>query len=254
MNNQNIVAIIPARYGSTRLQAKPLIDLCGKSMIQRVYEQVKKSKLVKDVVVATDHQEIESVVSKFGKVILTPVDLKSGSDRVGFVAKNLTDADIIINIQGDEPLIPPQMIDDAIQLLLTDISIPVSTVVKVIGSSEELFDPGVVKVLVDKNNFAIYFSRLPVPFIRDEEDKNKWHMQHRFFKHFGIYVFRKTFLLHFTNMKETSLEHAEKLEQLRILENGFKIKVSVTDYDSIAVDTAEDAEKVRQLLRNVKDY
>lgn len=252
MSNPNIVAIIPARYGSTRLHAKPLIDLCGKPMIQRVYEQVKKSSLVNNIIVATDHSDIASVVSKFGEVIMTPSDIKSGSDRIAYVAKDLKNAEIVVNVQGDEPLIPPQMIDAAVQPMLDDESIQVATIVKPISKSEELFDPGVVKVVLDKQNFALYFSRSPIPHLREEKDKAIWHHRHQFYKHFGIYVFRKSFLLQFTELKETALEQAEKLEQLRILEHGFRIKVTITEHDSIAVDTAEDADKVRRLLEKNK--
>jgi 3-deoxy-manno-octulosonate cytidylyltransferase (CMP-KDO synthetase) len=252
VSNPNIVAIIPARYASTRLPAKPLIDLCCKPMIQRVHEQVKQSSLIKRVIVATDHNDIASVVSKFGEAIMTPADLKSGSDRIAYVAKNLNDADIIVNVQGDEPLIPPQMIDAAIQPLLDDNTIQVATIVKPIATSNELFDSGVVKVVLDKENYALYFSRSPIPYLREETDKNAWHKSHKFYKHFGIYVFRKNFLLQFTELAETALEQAEKLEQLRILENGFRIKATITEHDSIAVDTAEDADKVRRLLEKNK--
>jgi 3-deoxy-manno-octulosonate cytidylyltransferase (CMP-KDO synthetase) len=252
VSNPNIVAIIPARYASTRLPAKPLIDLCGKPMIQRVYEQVKQSSLIKRVIVATDHTDIASVVSKFGEVIMTPTYLKSGSDRIAFVAKNLKDAEIIVNVQGDEPLIPPKILDEAIQPILNDDSIHVCTVVKSITSSEELFNPSVVKVILDNRNFGLYFSRSPIPYFRGATESKEWQLNHAYYKHLGIYVFRRDFLLQFSNWRETPNEKAEQLEQLRILENGFKIKATITELDSIAVDTPSDADRVRNILEKIK--
>ncbi|MBI5021249.1 MAG: 3-deoxy-manno-octulosonate cytidylyltransferase [Ignavibacteriales bacterium] len=252
MINPNIVAIIPARYASTRLPAKPLIDLCGKPMIQRVYEQVKQSSLIKRVIVATDHTDIASVVSKFGEVIMTPTYLKSGSDRIAYVAKDLKDADIIVNVQGDEPLIPPKILDEAIRPLLSDSSINVGTVVKPITSSEELFNPSVVKAVLDNKNFGLYFSRSPIPYFRGATESKEWQLSHIYYKHLGIYVFRRDFLLQYSNWNETPYEKAEQLEQLRILENGFKIKATITELDSIAVDTPSDADRVRAILENKK--
>lgn len=252
MNKTDIVAIIPARYASTRLPSKPLIDLLGKPMIQRVYEQVMGSKLINEVIIATDHPEIERSARLFGKVVMTPSGIRSGSDRIALVAQALKYGEIIVNVQGDEPLIPAPMIDAAIRPLLEDETIQMATIAKLITSPEELFDPGIVKVVLDNDNFALYFSRSPIPHIREAREKHEWLDHHRFYKHFGIYVFRKKFLLEFSAMKESLLEKAERLEQLRILENGFKIKVSVTELDSVAVDTPEDAEKVRRLLSKIE--
>lgn len=250
MSDLDIVAVIPARYASTRLPGKPLIDLNGKTMIQRVYEQTKKAKLVTNIVVATDHEKIAQVVRGFGgKVILTPKNIKSGSDRIAFTIKKLGLGDIVVNIQGDEPLISPKMIDKAIEPLINDSTIKISTLVRKITQPEEIVNPNVVKVVLDNNNFAIYFSRSPIPFNRNEQDMKKWANVHVYYKHIGLYVFRKDFLLLFTSWKESSLEKAEHLEQLRIIENGYKIKASITKNNSISVDTVEDLKKVRSILK-----
>ena len=250
LSSGSIVAIIPARYASTRLPAKPLVSICGKPMIQHVYERTKQSKLVSTVVVATDDERIVAAVKRFGgDVVLTPVDIRSGSDRVAHVARNLAGAGIIVNIQGDEPLIEPAMIDQAVQPLIDDPAIPVGTLVRKISLPEELLDPNVVKAVLDANGFAVYFSRSPIPYLRDEPLKSEWHSKHGFLKHIGIYVFRKEFLLQFAGWGESVLERTEKLEQLRIIDHGYKIKAVMTEFDSIPVDTLQDAERVDGLLR-----
>ena len=246
----NIVVIIPARYASTRLHAKPLIDLCGKPMIQHVYERAKEATLVTDVIVATDHEHIAEAVRKFGgKVMMTPSSLRSGSDRIAHAAKTLPEAEIIVNVQGDEPLIVPQMIDEAIKPMVDDRNIQVGTLVKKITSAEELKNAGTVKVVIDTNGFAIYFSRSPIPYLRDSAEIDTWHREHLYYKHIGLYVFRREFLLTFASWQESTLEQAEKLEQLRIIEHGYKIKATATTYDSVPVDTAEDAQRVRNLMQ-----
>ncbi len=254
MNNTttplNIVAIIPARHGSTRLPIKPLVDLCGKPMIQRVYEQTKKSSLVNRVIVATDHEIIIEKVKSFGgEAILTPVDCKSGSDRIAHAARNLDDANIIVNVQGDEPVIAPQMIDETIAPLIQDSAIHVSTAIKKITNADDLINPNIVKVVLDRKSFAVYFSRSPIPYLRNGLDVNQWHLKHSYFKHFGLYVYRKEFLLKFFSWGESKLEKIEKLEQLRIIENGCKMKTIITEYDSISVDTIEDAVHVRNIIK-----
>ena len=246
---QEIVVVIPARYASTRLPAKPLVDLCGKPMVQHVYERARAAKLVSRVIVATDHKAIADVVVAFGgEAVITPAEIPSGSDRIAYVARSLSHTSIIVNVQGDEPLIAPQMIDQAIQPLLSDLSIQVGTVVKPITNSDDLCNPNVVKAVLDTDGFALYFSRSIIPFMRDNSSVDQWHTLHKFYKHFGLYVYRKEFLTQYSLWKETSLERAEKLEQLRILEHGFKIKTVMTEFDSIPVDTAEDADRVRTLL------
>ncbi len=247
----HIVAIIPARYGSTRLPAKPLVDLCGKPMIQRVVEQARKATLVTRTIVATDDERIASVVRSFGgEVAMTPSSIRSGSDRIAYVARELSDADIIVNVQGDEPLIAPQMIDETVRPMIADAGINAATLVKKITTGEEVKNPNVVKVVIDAGGNGIYFSRSPIPYLRDQADMNTWHQRHIYYKHFGLYAFRKDFLLKFASWEESSLEQAEKLEQLRIIEHGEKIRTSLTTYDSIPIDTAEDAERVRAILRS----
>lgn len=243
-----IVGIIPSRYASTRLPAKPLVDICGKPMIQRVYEQAKQSTLLTDIVIVTDDERIASVVRSFGgNVQMTPIDIQSGSDRIALVAKNYN-ADIVVNIQGDEPMIDPKLIDQTIQLLMDDTNAVVGTAVKKISSSQDVFNSNVVKVTLDKNNYALYFSRSPIPHVRDAKKDDDWFAETQFYKHFGIYVYRADFLQHFTTLKQSPLEIAEKLEQLRILENGYKIKCAITEYESHPVDTPEDLERVRTII------
>ncbi len=252
MRTPRVVGVIPARYASHRLPAKPLLDLLGKTMVQRVYEQAKKSRMLNSVVVATDDERIADVVRNFGgEVVVTPPEIKSGSDRVAAIAAR-NDGDIFLNIQGDEPLIAPEMIDQAARILVDDPQAHVGTLAKRIKSAEELLNPGVVKVVVDKNSYALYFSRSIIPFVRDEAEPSKWLAKRTFYKHIGIYVFRREFLLGFAKMPESGLEQSEKLEQLRILENGFRIKVGFTEHDSIPIDTQDDAERVMNILKNQK--
>ncbi len=242
-----IIAIIPARFASQRLHAKPLADILGKTMIERVYLQVKKAKLVDDVFVATDDEKIFDVVKDFGgKVIMTPSSIESGSDRIAFASKEI-DADYILNVQGDEPLIAPELIDEVIELMLKDNKAEVGTAVKKINSQDEIFNPNIVKAVLDKNSYALYFSRSPIPFQRDLIE-SEWLHNSTFYKHFGIYIYKKEILNLFSSWQASSLEKSEKLEQLRFLENGIKIKAVETNCDSVAVDTIEDLEKVRKIL------
>jgi 3-deoxy-manno-octulosonate cytidylyltransferase (CMP-KDO synthetase) len=244
----NIVAIIPSRYASQRLPAKALADIHGKTMIQRVYEQTRQAKLVTDVIVATDDERIEKVVIGFGgKAMMTPAAIQTGSDRIAYAARALA-ADIIVNVQGDEPLIAPKLIDEVVRLLMEDKEAVVGTAVKEVSSVEDLQNPNIVKVVLDKNYNAVYFSRSAVPFVRDAAVFSQWLKNATFYKHFGIYVYRAAFLQQFASLSPTPLEQAEKLEQLRIIEHGYRIKTVVTRYDSIPVDTAEDLEKVRLLV------
>ncbi len=244
-----IVAIIPARYASTRLMGKPLIDLCGKPMIRHVYEQTARAKLIDCVIVATDDIRIFEAVEKFGgRSMLTPSAIPSGSDRIAFVAKELDNVSIVVNVQGDEPLIVPEMIDEAVLPLTQNPEILVSTLVKKILTADELKNPNVPKVVVDKLGYAMYFSRSPIPYLRDYQNVDEWFLFHDYYKHIGLYVYRKEVLEKFTNLEESLLEKVEKLEQLRILENGIRIKTVVTKYDTIPVDTIEDVGKVRLLI------
>lgn len=244
-----IVAVIPARHGSTRLPGKPLIKLCGKPMVQHVYERVKAAKLVDRVIVATDDDSILETVHTFGgEAVMTPKEVRTGSDRIAIVAKNLPDAGLIVNVQGDEPLIDPRMVDEAIKPLVQDKKIRVGTLVKKITSAEELSNPNVVKVVLDQNGDAIYFSRSTIPYLRDMRESTRWHLEYPYFKHIGLYVFRRDFLLSFTAWDESPLEKAEKLEQLRIIEHGVKIHATITEFDSIPVDTVDDVTKVERCM------
>ena len=206
-----IIGVIPSRYASQRLPAKPLVDLCGKPMVQRVYEQAKKSQLLDRVVVATDDIRIEEAVRQFGgDVMLTSQEIASGSDRVAAVALQMT-GDIFVNIQGDEPLIAPEMIDQGIQLLLDDTSAPVGTLVKQISSQEELLNPNVVKVVLSHDGYALYFSRSTIPYVRGEADEKRWLERHTFYKHIGLYIFRRKFLMQYAQLPVSNLEKSGKI-------------------------------------------
>jgi len=241
-----IVGIIPARFASTRLMGKPLADIGGKPMIQHTYESSKKSRLLHDVIIATDDEKVAEVSRNFGaKAFLTPKDIATGSDRIAYVAKQLPEAEIVVNIQGDEPFIKGIMIDQAVEPLLFDLSVNVSTLAKKIETTDEFESPAVTKVVFDYNNFALYFSHAPIPFVRDAKTMHDRISKADIYKHIGLYVYRRESLLKFTSLEPTDLEQIEKLEQLRMLENGFKIKVVVTTYENMAVDTPEDLNRAR---------
>jgi 3-deoxy-manno-octulosonate cytidylyltransferase (CMP-KDO synthetase) len=244
-----VIGVIPSRYASQRLSAKPLVDLLGKSMVQRVYEQAKKASLLDHVVVATDDARIERCVRGFdGEAILTSPDIQSGSDRVAAIASQV-DGNIFVNIQGDEPLIAPEMIDQAVRLLLEDPSVQIGTLVKKIDTAADLMNPNVVKVVINHQMHALYFSRAAIPFIRDEIDTAKWLEVQTFYKHVGLYVFRREFLKQYSEMPVSHLEKAEKLEQLRILEAGYIIKTGITKFDSVPIDTQEDVDRVIKIMK-----
>jgi 3-deoxy-manno-octulosonate cytidylyltransferase (CMP-KDO synthetase) len=241
-----ILGIIPVRLASTRLPGKPLIDICGKSMIQRVYEQGKKSHLLNDVVVAADDNKIiENVKSFGGKAILTSKRHKSGTDRICEVLESYR-CDIAVNIQGDEPMISPYDIDRAIKPMLKDKMIDVSTLAIRIYDAEEISDPNNVKVVFGDNRIALYFSRSVIPYNRDSEKKINY------YKHIGLYVYRYKVLQEFRNLKQSKLEKAEKLEQLRLLENGYRIYVELTKNNTIGIDTAEDLKRIKNILESKK--
>jgi 3-deoxy-manno-octulosonate cytidylyltransferase (CMP-KDO synthetase) len=254
MNNKKstIIAVIPARYGSTRFPGKALADIKGKPMIQWVYERTTRSTLVNRVIVATDDKRILSAVKSFGgEAMMTSAHHATGTDRIAEVAKSL-DCDIVVNVQGDEPLIRPEMIDEALLPLVQDASIPMGTLCRKIEDRQEAFDPNVVKVVFDKNNFALYFSRAPIPWDRDAwAGKSSWNelsLESPLYKHIGLYVYRRDFLLDYAAMPRTALEDAEKLEQLRALENGHKIKTVITQYESFGVDIPDDLGKILKRL------
>jgi len=247
-----ISAVIPARYGSRRFEGKPLVDILGKPMVQHVYEGVHQSKLIDEVIVATDDQRILDAVKSFGgKAIMTSPTHPTGTDRVAEVTRKLK-SEIIVNVQGDEPLIIGSIIDKAIRPLLLDDTLHMSTLMTRIEEVRDWLNPHIVKVVVDQKNFALYFSRSPIPFPRDLNigrlESNPFGtsrpLPQRVFKHIGVYVFRRKFLLNFSKMKPTPLEKLEKLEQLRALENGYRIKVTPVNYEPICVDTPEDLGKI----------
>ncbi len=247
---RTVVGIIPARYASVRMPAKPLALISGKPLVQHVYERARAASTLDRVVVATDHEAIEQAVRGFGgEVLMTPEQLASGSDRVAYAAERLPEAAIIVNIQGDEPLIHPLMIDETVAPLLEEPSVEVATPVKAISRAGEVRNPNVVKVVVDKNNYALYFSRAPIPYLRDGKPLDEWHQYHTYFKHIGLYVYRREVLMNFVKWGESALERAERLEQLRFLAHGCRIKVVQTTYDSIPVDVPEDIARVEAVIK-----
>jgi len=242
----DVIGVIPARFGSSRFEGKVLADLNGKPLIQHVWERAKKSKLLDDLIVACDDEKVFKVVERFGgKAVLTSKQHQSGTDRITEVV-NPIDVKIVVNIQGDEPLLHPSMIDDVANVLLSDNTVSVATIIKKIEHQEEINNPNVVKVVFDKNFFALYFSRYAIPFVRDEEPGQVIH-----YKHIGLYAYTKDFLFTYKNLSPSNLEKLEMLEQLRILENGYKIKVVETKFETVGVDTESDLEKVRQLLSDI---
>ncbi len=248
-----VIGVIPARYSSTRFPGKPLVDILGKPMVQWVYENAMRSKFLNFLIVATDDERIYNVVKGFGgNVIMTPSDIQTGTDRVAYVM-NEFDADIIANIQGDEPLLTSEMIDRAIEPFLNGERVDISTLAVKINDVNLIFNPNVVKVVFDKDNFALYFSRGAIPFCRDAKTDEDWLKLGNFYKHIGLYVYSRDSLLKFVALGKSPLEDIEKLEQLRALENGFRIKVVITESDTIGVDTPEDVEKVVTYLKNKKD-
>lgn len=242
------IGIIPARFASTRFPGKPLVDLLGKSMICRVYEQCQKSKLLDRVVVATDDQRIfDHVVDFGGEVLMTSAQHTTGTSRCAEVATQYADAEIIVNIQGDEPTINPEQIDELIDISGNGIA----TQAKKIEAQKNLFDPNVVKVVFDKNQYALYFSRQAIPHLRAEASKD-WSSKQTYYRHIGLYSFDRNTLLNLDALPASTLENMESLEQLRWLDNGIKIKVGVTAYESLSIDVPEDAQKVIQLLESQK--
>lgn len=240
-----IYCIIPARYHSTRLPGKPLADIAGKPMIQRVYEQAIKAKLPDQVIVATDHEEIYQVVLSFGgQVMMTRSDHPTGTDRLAEIAEKLLDAQIIINIQGDEPEIDPDVIDRLIEPLLAEKEISMATVITPMEESE-MTQPGCVKAVVDQKGNALYFSRSLIPYLRTETRLAP------VYKHIGVYGYQKEFLLEFARLKPTPLEQMESLEQLRALEYGYRIRTIQVHHSAIGVDTPEDLVAINEKFRKM---
>ena len=246
----DVVAIIPARYDSNRFPGKPLAKIDGKPMIQHVVERAKAVKLLTRVIVATDDQRIADCVESFGgEYVMTKRDHVSGTDRLAEAAElaGISEHDVVVNIQGDQPLFPAEVIEQVARPILDDPALPMSTLIFKILREEEIDDPNHVKVVFDRDNYALYFSRAPIPFQRNPEDNES----PTYYRHLGLYAYKKGFLLTFVSLPEGDWERFEKLEQLRALEYGYKIKVILTEHDSIEVDTPEDALRVEEYLKKM---
>jgi len=246
--SERIVGFIPARAESTRFPGKPLADIFGKPMIMRVFDRAAESPLLDDVYVATDTEEIaEAVERQGGKAVMTSREHVSGTDRVAEAARNLglNPQDVAVNIQGDQPLLDPVLVEEVVRPLLNEPTIPMSTLIYRIVRPDEITHPNAVKTVADVEGFALYFSRATIPFFRDRAEDAVY------YKHHGIYAYRNDFLQVFALLPQGFLEKAERLEQLRALEHGFRVKVVVTEKDSIEVDTPEDLERVRETYRKM---
>lgn len=242
-----ILGIIPARLASTRFPEKALVDIGGKTMVQRVYEQAKKAKSLERVIVATDHEKIFNHVQDFGgEATMTSTEHPSGTDRcMEAMAKQDWLYDYVINIQGDEPFIMPEQINELAALL--DRKVHLATLVTKVKEADALFNPNIMKVILNHKHEAIYFSRGCIPYIRGAK-KEDWFSQHTFYKHVCMYAYRSDILREITELPPSSLEKAESLEQLRWLENGYTIKVGITDHESISIDTPEDLERAKKIM------
>jgi len=250
-----ITAIIPARYASTRFPGKALADIGGRPMIQHVYERACKASLVSRVIVATDDTRIADVINLIGgEAVMTSTGHETGTDRLAEVTDGL-DTDIIVNVQGDEPLISPEMIDQAIEPFLNHPALKMGTLKTRIKSLHDFLSPNVVKVVTGADGCALYFSRSPLPFFRDKwqdlKDESFINGKLLCYKHVGLYVYRRDFLLQYAAMPQTFLEISEKLEQLRAIENGIRIRVVETEFESIGVDTPDDLAKAQERYRRL---
>ena len=237
-----VICVIPARYASTRLPGKPLKLIAGKPMIQRVYEQAKKAAMPAEVIVATDDKRVYDTVLAFGgNACMTRENHPNGTSRLAEVAEKYPDADVIVNVQGDDPMISPEIIDRLAESFVEEPDLKMATM-KTRMEETEFGDPSAVKVVADKNGYALYFTRSLIPYPRNKSDL------FRVYKHVGIYAYTRTFLMQYAAMDPTPLEQVESLEQLRVLENGYKIKVLESDFRGIGVDTQEDLDAVNKLL------
>jgi 3-deoxy-manno-octulosonate cytidylyltransferase (CMP-KDO synthetase) len=248
LSSCQVVAVIPARYQSSRLPGKPLADLDGRPMIEHVYRRAQAAPTVEAVLVATDDARIARVVEAFGGTAwLTRADHQSGSDRLAEVAARLS-CDIIVNVQGDEPLVDPMMIEEVLGPLVADSGLGMTTLRQRIHETRDYLDPNVVKVVVDREGYALYFSRAPIPHVRGGGTDPARPALPLAYKHVGLYGFRRECLLAFARFEPTALERSESLEQLRALEHGVRIRTVETTRESMGVDTPEDLERVRRLL------
>ncbi len=244
MTDKKTAIIIPSRYASTRLHAKPLIEVEGKPIIQWVYEKASAVKQADDVIVATDHEAIYNCVKSFGgHVEMTRDDHKCGSDRIAEVASRHPEMEYIINLQGDEPMITPESIDNVITALKTSDNADIATLLRVIENKEEVENPNLVKCVIDNNNFALYFSRSKIPYERNVGEGV-------FYGHIGLYGYKREALFKMTSLPQTMLEKAESLEQLRALQSGMRIITSVVNFKPIGIDTKEDVEEFKKALMN----
>jgi len=245
MTEPRVVVVIPARYASTRLPGKPLVSLGGKPMVQRVYERAKKAQTVQRVLVATDDQRVLDAVQGFGgEARLTRSDHRTGTERVAEVAAR-EPGDVFVNVQGDEPLIDPVAIDTAVGALMEEPPAQIATVATPIRHAGDILDPNVVKTVLDFDGNALYFSRSPIPWVRDGQQK----VRVKYWKHLGLYVFQRDALLEYPTLPHGELEIIEQLEQLRWLENGWKIRVAEVTHDAVSVDVPEDVARVERLLK-----
>jgi 3-deoxy-manno-octulosonate cytidylyltransferase (CMP-KDO synthetase) len=248
MSDPRVVVVIPARYASTRLPGKPLVPLCGKPMIQHVYERAKRAQTVHEVLVATDDQRILEAVQQFGgQARMTRPDHRTGTERIAEVAVQ-EQGDIFVDVQGDEPLIDPLTIDAAVGALLEEPPTQIATIATLIRHANDIMDPNVVKAVLDFDDNALYFSRAPVPWIRDTQQK----VHVKYWKHLGLYVFQRDALLEFPTLPQGELERIEQLEQLRWLENGWRMRVAEVPHDSVSVDVPEDVARVERLMKEEK--
>jgi 3-deoxy-manno-octulosonate cytidylyltransferase (CMP-KDO synthetase) len=239
----SVLVVIPARYGSTRFPGKPLAMVNGKPMIQRVYEQARQAARAESVVVATDDARIvEAIKQMNGEAVMTNPAARSGSERVAEVAR-ARNAQVVINVQGDEPLMHPDMIDQLAGYLEQHQAIPMASLMTPLAARDDAANPNVVKVVVDQQGFALYFSRAPIPHAREAG------AMPAIYKHLGIYGYQRHFLLQFPHLPPTPLEQAEQLEQLRALEHGYRIQLLETRHDSVGVDTPDDLRRVERLLK-----
>ena len=238
------LVVIPSRYGSTRFPGKPLAILAGKPMIQHVYEGAAKARLAGETVVATDDDRIIQAVERFkGRAVMTSPTAASGAERAAEVARSRKEQ-VIVNVQGDEPLVRPEMVDQLVEYLEHHQAVPMASLMTPLQDDAQGASPNAVKVVVDRDGFALYFSRAAIPFVR-ETSRRPWP---RFYKHLGIYAYQRHFLLQFPSLELTMLEQAEQLEQLRALEHGYRIKLLETQHDTVGVDTPEDLASVERVM------
>ena len=248
-DKKDVVGVIPARYSSTRFEGKVLADINGKPMIQHVWERAKQALLLDELIIACDDERVAAVAKEFkANVVMTAKQHVCGTDRIAEVVNPL-ECKVVINIQGDEPLLHPTMIDNVARVLLDDPTLSMATIIKRIDDPAIIADPHVVKVVVDKHGFAMYFSRAAIPYLAH----NSQVKTPSYYKHIGLYGYTKDFLFTFKNLKPSHFEKIENLEQLRVLEEGYKIKVIETKYETIGVDTAEDLAKLKDYLNAGKD-